>query len=75
VTVRGAIQDPVKKEQGIKQDHNPRLQESRLWPVQKNLNGYDPREKRGPGELVDFRESLPSGSRLVHSDVQEVGQR
>lgn len=36
----------TKREQGKKQNHNPRLQESRLWPVHtsawKNLMGYSP---------------------------------
>jgi len=55
----GGGQDPERREQGKKQDHNPGLQQSRVWPVQraaeKNCMGYSPGGKRGPAELFLFK--------------------
>lgn len=49
------VHDPERQKQGIKQDHNPRRQESRPWPVQGSAwkNPTGPGQKSGPGELAD----------------------
>lgn len=51
------------RRQGKKQEHNPRFQESRLWPVQghawKNPIRDQAGKKRGLRELVDFQGSPP----------------
>ncbi|PKU36104.1 hypothetical protein llap_13592 [Limosa lapponica baueri] len=71
------VQDPDIMDKDKQQDSNLVLQESRLWPVQgyawKNPMGYNPGEKRGPGQLVDFQGSSPS-SRVVHPDVKQEWQ-
>lgn len=68
VTMGQWSQDPERKEQGKKQDHNHGLQK-RSWPFQrsawKNPMGYGPGEKRGPEELVDYQGLPPLSSRKL----------
>lgn len=41
----------------------------------KNPMGTGTARKNGPREHVDIQESLPLGSRMLHPDEQELGQR
>ena len=69
----------MRRRQGYKQDHNPGLQESRLWLLQgsdwKNPMTYSPGEKRGEGELFDIQGSPPPSPRKTHPDKQEIKLR
>lgn len=52
---------------------------SRLWPLQgfalMDLLGYNPGEKRGPGQLLHFEGPPPASSRTVHLNMQGVKHR
>lgn len=61
------VHNPERQEQGIKQDHNPRCQENRLWPIQGSAwkNPMGPGQKRGPAELADLQGSPCQSSVLT----------
>lgn len=68
-----------RRKHGKKNDHNPGIQEIRLWFVHgstwKITLVYSPGEKRDPGELIGIQGSPSPCSRKVHPDKQKIKHR
>lgn len=61
------------------QDHNPGPTEEQSLSLRESAHqlsmGDHPREKRGPGELVDVQKPSLPGSRTVHPNTEEIKKK
>lgn len=71
------VQHTNGRKQGKRQGHNHGLQEEGFgsWTCLEASQGNTPREKRGPGDLIDFQGLHLPISRIAHSALQNKGDR